>query len=77
MGFEAEAIEIQKLFFEGKLPEAIAMVPDEFADEISLVGPADRIKDRLQAWRETPITTLLVPTQDKAVLATIAELVLG
>ena len=77
MGFEAEAKKIQKLFFEGKREEAIAMVPDEFADEISLVGPADRIKDRLQAWRETPITTLLVPTQDKAVLATIAELVLG
>ena len=77
MGFESEAHKIQDLFLEGKRAEAVQMVPDEFADEISLVGPADRIKDRLQAWRETPITTLLVPTQDKATLATIAELVLG
>ena len=77
MGFEAEAKKIQELFFEGKLGEAIEAVPDEFADEISLVGPADRIKDRVQAWRETPVTTLLVPTQDQAMLATTADLILG
>jgi hypothetical protein len=77
MGFEAEAKKIQELFLEGKRGEAVAAVPDEFADEVSLVGPIDRIKDRLQAWRETPVTTLLMATQDKAMLATMAELVLG
>jgi F420-dependent oxidoreductase-like protein len=77
MGFDGEAKKIQALFFEGKLGEAIAAVPDAFADEISLVGPVDRIKDRLQAWRETPVTTLLVPAQDKSILARAAELVLG
>jgi hypothetical protein len=77
MGFEAEAKKIQEIFFEGKLADAIAAVPDEFADEVSLVGPIDRIKDRVQAWRETPVTTLLMATQDKAMLATMAELVLG
>ena len=39
MGFPDEADEIQKLFFEGKRDEAIAAVPDQFADEISLCGP--------------------------------------
>ena len=39
MGFEEEAFKIQELFFEGRRDEAIATVPDEFADEISLVGP--------------------------------------
>jgi alkanesulfonate monooxygenase SsuD/methylene tetrahydromethanopterin reductase-like flavin-dependent oxidoreductase (luciferase family) len=77
MGFEAEANKIQELFFEGKRAEAVAAVPDQFADEISLVGPLDRIRDRLAAWRETPVTTLLVATQDKAQLRTMAELVLG
>jgi F420-dependent oxidoreductase-like protein len=77
MGFEAEAKKIQEIFFEGKLADAIAAVPDEFADEVSLVGPIDRIRDRVQAWRETPVTTLLMATQDKAMLATMAELVLG
>jgi F420-dependent oxidoreductase-like protein len=77
MGFEAEAKKIQELFLAGKRDEAIVAVPDAFADEISLVGPADRIKDRLQAWRETPVTTLLMATQDKAMLGPLAELVLG
>jgi F420-dependent oxidoreductase-like protein len=77
MGFEAEANKIQELFTEGKRGEAIAAVPDQFADEISLVGPPERIRDRLQAWRETPITTLLVAGQEKEPLRRAAELVLG
>jgi F420-dependent oxidoreductase-like protein len=77
MGFEAEANKIQELFFEGKRAEAIAAVPDQFADEISLVGPPARIRERLQAWRETPITTLLMSTQSPDELRRVAELVLG
>jgi F420-dependent oxidoreductase-like protein len=77
MGFEAEARRIQELFFEGRRAEAIAAVPDRFADEISLVGPVERIRDRLAAWRETPVTSLLVATQEKAKLAQLAELILG
>jgi F420-dependent oxidoreductase-like protein len=77
MGFEAEARRIQDLFFEGKREEAIATVPDKFADEISLVGPLERIKERLAAWRETPVSTLLVGSRDPKVLRTVAELVLG
>ena len=40
MGFEEEALKIQDLFFAGKRDEAIMAVPDDFADEISIVGPA-------------------------------------
>ena len=47
MGFEAEAHKIQDLFFEGRRDEAIPLVPTEFADEISLVGSKERIRDRL------------------------------
>ena len=60
MGFEEEAHRIQDLFFEGKRDEAIMAVPDEFADEISLVGPKERIAERIEAWRDSPVTTLLV-----------------
>lgn len=77
MGYEAEAHKIQELFFEGNRAEAIASVPDAFADEISLVGPIDRIRDRLAAWRETPVTTMLIGTQDRVQLRMFAELVLG
>jgi F420-dependent oxidoreductase-like protein len=60
MGFEEEALRIQELFFEGRRDEAILAVPDAFADEISLVGPPARIRERLEAWRESPVTTLLI-----------------
>ena len=77
MGFEDEAQRIQDLFMEGKRAEAVAVVPDEFADEISLVGPMERIRERLDAWRESPVTSLLVTNRDPAAMRTAAELVLG
>ncbi len=60
MGFADEAEEIQRLFLEGKRDEAIAAVPDQFADEISLSGPPDRIRERLKDWENSPVTTLLI-----------------
>jgi len=76
-GFEAEADKVQELFLAGKKAEAVQAVPDQLADEISLVGPVARIRERLQAWRETPVTSLLVSARSTAELRTLAELVLG
>lgn len=75
MGYEEEAYKIQDLFFAGKREEAIAAVPEDFCDEISLVGPVSRIKERLEAWRNSPITTLLVGSRDPGQLKQIAEVV--
>ena len=61
----------------GRRKEAVAAVPDQLADEISLVGPVDRIRDRLRAWRETPVTSLLVSARNPAQLGVVADLVLG
>ena len=77
MGYEEEAYRIQELFLEGKRDEAIAAVPDAFADEISLVGPADRIKERLEAWRDSPVTTLMIAPRGPDALRQAAELVNG
>lgn len=51
-------------------------MPDAGADEISLVGPRERIRDRLAAWRESPVKALLLGTRDANALRTLAELVL-
>lgn len=75
MGFEAEAERIQELFFEGKREEAIAVVPDRFADDISLVGPRERIAEKLRDWERSPVTSLLL-MGDAPLLRTMAELVL-
>jgi F420-dependent oxidoreductase-like protein len=74
MGYEDDAHRIQDLFFEGKRDEAIMAVPEAFADEISLVGPKERIAERLEAWRATPVTTLLVGGQDEQALRVLADL---
>jgi F420-dependent oxidoreductase-like protein len=76
MGFAAEATKVQELFLDGKRGEAIAAVPDALADEISLVGPAARIRERLAVWRESPVTTLLAGTRDPAALHLLAEALL-
>jgi F420-dependent oxidoreductase-like protein len=73
MGYGDAVDKIQQFFFEGKRAEAAAAVPDQFADEISLVGSAARIRDRLQAWKKTPITTILAGTRDPAALRVLAE----
>jgi len=75
-GWEAEAEQVQELYLAGKQREAIAAVPDELVDAVSLVGPKERIAERLQAWRETPVTTLVLGTMQPEALQTLAELVL-
>ncbi|MET0665554.1 MAG: LLM class F420-dependent oxidoreductase [Acidimicrobiales bacterium] len=77
MGYEAEALKVQELFFEGRRDEAIAAVPSAFADEISLVGPIERIRDRVAAWEDSPVTTILVHGGNIEGLRHAAEAVLG
>ena len=75
-GWEEEAERIQELYLAGKQREAIAAVPDELVDAVSLIGPKERIAERLEAWRETPVTTLVLGTTQPEALQTLAELVL-
>jgi F420-dependent oxidoreductase-like protein len=74
MGYEEEALRVQELFFAGDREGAIAAVPEAFCDEISLVGPPERIKERLQMWRESPVTSLLVGSRDPVLLRKIVDL---
>jgi len=67
---------VQELFLAGQRAEAVAAVPDRLADEISLAGSAARIRDRLAAWQESPVTTLLAGTRDVAAVRLLAEAVL-
>jgi len=75
-GFEAAAKEIQDLYLDGKKADATAAVPDELVDEFSLLGPRERIADRLDAWRESSVTTMILGAQQPEALQVMAELVL-
>jgi F420-dependent oxidoreductase-like protein len=58
-GFESAAREIQDLYLSGKRDEAIGAVPDELIDLVSLVGPRELVAERLAAYREAGVGTLL------------------
>jgi F420-dependent oxidoreductase-like protein len=75
-GYEAEARAIQELYLDGRQRDAAAAVPDSFVDEVALVGPKERIAERLDAWRESGATTLLVSTPQVEALRALAEVAL-
>ena len=76
MGFASEVAKIQELFLDGRPDESIESVPTEFANEISLVGPRERIAERLAAFRESGVTDLLITSKDLPTLRLLAELAL-
>lgn len=73
MGFGDAADRIQELFLSGQRDQAIAAVPDELCDEISLLGPKERIRERLAAWKESPVTQINVGSGDPDTLRFMAE----
>jgi F420-dependent oxidoreductase-like protein len=76
MGYEDEVAKIQDLYLSGKKDEAAAAVPKELIEQLTLIGPKDKIRHDLEAWRESSVTTLLVGGDANMVRAA-AEIVLG
>ena len=76
LGYEEAAIKIQDLYLDGKKGEAVAAVPDELADSVSLIGTRERIAERVKAWKDSPATTLLLGAQQPEAIQLLAELVL-
>ena len=77
LGFEDEALKIQDLFLSGRKDEAIAAVPSELIDACHLIGPPDRIRERLQRWKEAgargEVGTMLIGGAPAEALELIAE----
>lgn len=73
-GYEAEAAEIQDLYLAGKQGEAMMKVPAGLIDEVALVGPRERVKERLALWRNSPVTTMNITVFDIETLRTMVEL---
>ena len=57
-GFEDTAQEVQDLYLDGKKDEAMAALPDELIDMVSICGPADHVRERIAAYREAGVGTL-------------------
>ena len=79
-GFEDSAEEVQDLYLAGKKDEAAAALPAELIDKITLVGPKERIAERLDAYRDAGVGTLVASPvaftaeERSRMLRTLAEL---
>lgn len=79
-GFEAAAREVQDLYLEGRKTEAMFALPDDLIDLVSIVGPRDRAREKIRAFKDAGVDTLIVwpvmPDQEERLrqLRLIAEL---
>ena len=73
-GFADAAQRIQELYLAKRKDEALDAVPDEFCDEMALVGPPGRIRERYRAWADSGITGLTIVTDQSEAMELMAEL---
>ena len=77
LGYPDAAVKIQDLYLAGKKDEAMAAVPKELIDACALVGPAERIRERLARWKTAgnhgQVSSMLLGCQDPAALQVVAE----
>ncbi|HTO68837.1 MAG TPA: LLM class F420-dependent oxidoreductase [Myxococcota bacterium] len=76
LGYEEAAVKVQNAFLSGDRGGAMAAVPNALVDEVALIGTKDRIRDRLAAWKASPVGTLCLGTNQIDAVRTVAELAL-
>jgi F420-dependent oxidoreductase-like protein len=69
LGYEADCQKIQELYLDGHKADAVAAVPTAMVEDIALVGPLAKIRDELDGWRASVVTSLLVNTDVKTLRA--------
>jgi F420-dependent oxidoreductase-like protein len=75
-GYEEAADAIQDFYLEGKKVEAAGAVPDDLVDKVALVGPKERITERVQLWKDAGVGTLITGGVQPEALQALAEAVL-
>jgi len=73
MGYEEAVTVVRHAWEEGGHTAGIAAVPDALVDDVALVGPKERVADRLQLWREAGVDTLIAGAFQPAALRALAE----
>ncbi len=73
-GYGDAARQVQDLYLEGHKDEAAAAVPRELLERMHLVGPVSHVAERIEAYRQAGVTTLLVQPIGPDPVATITRL---
>lgn len=76
MGYEKAALTVQELYTTGRRAAAAASIPDELVDDVALCGPRERIRDQLEEWKGSSVTTMILNGVDIETIRMMAELVL-
>ena len=74
MGYEDLAAEVQRLYLGGEKDRATALIPDELVDDMHIIGEAGEVKEKVAAWEETGVTTLMLSFRDAGEIRRVAEL---
>jgi alkanesulfonate monooxygenase SsuD/methylene tetrahydromethanopterin reductase-like flavin-dependent oxidoreductase (luciferase family) len=77
MGYEAETEQIQQAYLTGDKDKAAALVPDSLVEDITLVGPPERVREDVRRWEEAGVSMLLVTCRSVDELRAVADAVLG
>jgi hypothetical protein len=64
---------VQELFLAGKREEATALIPDDLVEDMHIVGDASYVKERVAAWEEAGVTTLLLSLRSAEEVRQVAE----
>ena len=59
-GFEAAARQVQELYLSGQRAAAMEALPDELIDMVTIAGPKDHARERIRAYRDAGVETLIV-----------------
>jgi len=73
-GYPEAAERVQELFLAGRKDEAAAAVPDDFVDDESLIGPPERIKQRMARWRDSGATILALRRPNEEAVELVGKL---
>jgi len=74
MGYESEVNTIQDLYLAGKKDEAAAAIPSRLIEQLTLIGPREKILHDLEPWKASQVTTLLVQGAHPGMLEDLAAL---
>ncbi len=74
MGYADLAAEVQKLYLSGDKDKATALIPDELVDDMHIIGEPGEVKEKVAAWEETGVTTLMLSFRGADEVRRVAEL---
>lgn len=82
MGWDTVCTQVQEAFLDGRKADAVAAIPTELVSDVALIGPKARIRDQLQEWEQTVVSTVLVQASPVGgspldALRTVADVLLG